>query len=253
MRILLSNDDGIFEPGLAALHAIAAEFGEVFVVAPATHQSAASHAITLTELIAEQVRIERHDPFDGIAVHGRPADCVRLAVLELMGSPPDLVISGINAGANVGVHVFYSGTVAVAAEGAMLGIPSVSFSLSTKNGAPDFRKAAAICRDVLARLIDNGLSAGELINVNIPSRNKPKGVMVVPQSSATLNDRYELANISADSGQRTYRLTHCGFAKAKRDTDISALDKGYVTVTPLTMTMPKSGSSPATWVMAVYW
>jgi 5'-nucleotidase len=130
MRILLSNDDGILAPGLAALHAAVRDLGEATVVAPSSPQSAAGHSITLkTPLVVHRVQVgDGEASFWGSSVDGRPADCVRLAVRKLLGRWPDVVLSGINAGANVGVNVFYSGTVAAAAEAAMLGIPAVALS-----------------------------------------------------------------------------------------------------------------------------
>ena len=128
MRILLSNDDGILAPGLAALHAAAKHFGEVTVIAPRSARSASGHSITIHKpLIVQHVPPNGPEKFAGISVDGSPADCVRLAIRRLLSEPPDLVCTGINAGANVGVNVFYSGTVAGAAEAAMLGIPAVAF------------------------------------------------------------------------------------------------------------------------------
>ena len=117
MRILISNDDGILSPGLAALYAVVADMGEVHVVAPDSPQSAAGHSITLRHpLVIQPVKVCSPQPFTGSSVNGRPADCIRLAIRNLLPSPPDLVLSGINEGANIGINVFYSGTVAAAAE-----------------------------------------------------------------------------------------------------------------------------------------
>jgi len=174
VRILLSNDDGIAAPGLAALRQAVADLGEVTVVAPAGPQSAAGHSITLTHpLTVRRLRVAHvQAAFDGLSVDGRPADCVRLAIRNLLPSPPDLVLSGINAGANVGVNVFYSGTVAAAAEAAMFGIPAVAFSAALHDNQPltpeQFAAVAAHCRRVLNQLLARGLAPGDLINVNIP-------------------------------------------------------------------------------------
>src|SRR5437870_10640840 len=118
MRILLTNDDGVYAPGLRAMRRELQKLGEVTVVAPATEQSAAGHSITLlTPLLVQEVLDEHNEPM-GWAVEGRPADCVKLAILELFQQPPDLVVSGLNAGSNTGINVLYSGTVAAAIEGA---------------------------------------------------------------------------------------------------------------------------------------
>ena len=161
MRILISNDDGILAPGLAALHAAVCDLGETTVVAPSSPQSAAGHSITLREPLAVR-RVMVNDsahPFWGNSVAGRPADCVRLAVRKLLAEWPDLVVSGINAGANVGVNVFYSGTVAAAAEAAMLGIPSVAFSAAYRASPDeiDYARARRLCRWVLDGLRAVGL------------------------------------------------------------------------------------------------
>ena len=242
MRILLSNDDGILAPGLAALHAVAAEFGETTVVAPSTPQSASSHSITLkTPLVVHRVQVgDGTDAFWGNSVDGRPADCVRLAVRKLLAQWPDLVLSGINAGANVGVNVFYSGTVAAAAEAAMLGIPAVAFSAGYDQAGDeiDYARAGAICRHVLDQLLAAGLQRGDLINVNLPTLKPgwPVGIRVVPQSTAELDDVYHHSVDS--SGRETYRLgDNYSFAKHYDDTDVACLADGYVTVTPLHVDM----------------
>ena len=242
MRILLSNDDGILAPGLAALHGAMCDLGEATVVAPSSPQSAAGHSITLkTPLVVHRVQVnDSPSPFWGNSVDGRPADCVRLAVRKLLAQWPDLVLSGINAGANVGVNVFYSGTVAAAAEAAMLGIPAVAFSAGYEQSAEeiDYVRAGAISRWVLDRLLAEGLHRGDLINVNIPSPRAgwPLGVRVVPQSTAELDDIYHQAVDSM--GRDSYRLGDgYTFAQHLENTDVACLADGYVTITPLHVDM----------------
>jgi 5'-nucleotidase len=197
VRILLSNDDGVDAPGLAALRSAVGDLGEVTVVAPVSPQSAAGHAITVYQPL-EVRRLVGVDVgaaggpgtagrpggpggpggFPAIAVDGRPADCVRLAIRNLLSEPPELVLSGLNHGANVGINVFYSGTVAAAAEGAMFGIPAVALSAAVdEEGNIDYPRAAALCRWVLDRLLDAGLARGDLFNVNIPplTRGRSRG------------------------------------------------------------------------------
>ena len=128
MRILLTNDDGLFAPGLAAIHQELLSFGQVSVVAPEECQSASGHSLTVREALVCSRQKVNHN-LTGWAVRGRPADCVKLAIRELLDSRPDLVVSGINAGANVGINVIYSGTVAAAVEAAFFRIPAVAFSL----------------------------------------------------------------------------------------------------------------------------
>jgi len=238
MRILLSNDDGVDSPGLAALRAAVDDMGEVRVVAPAVPQSAAGHAITLREsLLVRPARIGPGGQFEAACVTGRPADCVRLAIRQLLDWPPELVLSGINAGANVGVNVFYSGTVAAAAEAAMLGIPAVALSAELAEPPPDWPAIAACCRRVLDHLLAAGLAAGDLINVNLPARPEgPRGVRVARQSTAGLEDTYHRADDA--SGTEGYRLAdEYAFRHSPEDTDVAALAEGFVTVTPLHVDM----------------
>lgn len=238
MRILISNDDGILAPGLAALRAAVADLGEVTVVAPDSAQSAAGHGITLKRpLVVQRVRLGGAVPFEGLSVDGQPADCVRLAVHKLLDRAPELVLSGINAGSNVGINVLYSGTVAAAAEGAMCGIPAVAFSARIGDQA-DFPRIARLCRWVLNELLDAGLRPGELINVNIPELGpgRPRGVRVRRQSTAELEEDYRLHH-DAD-GREAYLLAEgFRFGPSRKDTDIEALAQGYITVTPLHVDM----------------
>jgi len=241
MRILLSNDDGITAPGLAAMRAALEGLGEVTVVAPDSPQSAAGHAITVhAPLKVKRLTVpgaEAGKEFLGISVDGRPADCVRLAIRMLLPQPPELVVSGINNGANVGINVFYSGTVAAAAEAAMFGIPAVAFSASNFAGPADFVRAATLCRSMLDELLAGGLGKGDLLNVNIPalSAGNPKGVRTVPQSTAGIDDTY-LTDTDAH-GQEQYQLGGEYSFAPQPNTDVSALGDGYITVTPLHVDM----------------
>ena len=238
MRILVSNDDGIGAPGLAALRAAVDDMGDVCVVAPESPQSAAGHAITVhAPLMVKRLTVEGSPGFLGISVEGRPADCVRLAIRNLLPEPPDLVLSGINAGANVGINVFYSGTVAAAAEAAMFGIPAVAFSASAAAGAIDYLAAAKLCRWVLDQLLAGGLGKGDLLNVNIPplAAGRPKGIRVVPQSTAGMEDEY-IGDTDA-SGAERYKLGDQYSFQHQADSDVEALNEGFITVTPLHVDM----------------
>src|SRR5882757_1330039 len=154
MRILLTNDDGVYAPGLRALRTELRTLGEVTVVAPAGEQSAVGHSITLlTPLLVQEVLDENNEPM-GWAVEGRPADCVKLALLELLKEPPDLVISGLNAGSNAGINVLYSGTVAAAIEGSFFQHTSIALSLATtKPKPPNFSAAAGYARQVIDQIL----------------------------------------------------------------------------------------------------
>jgi 5'-nucleotidase len=232
MRILLSNDDGIEAPGLGALRAAVQDLGHVTVVAPDTPQSAAGHGITVHQpLIVKRLNSPDGGELLGISVDGRPADCVRLAIRMLLEKPPELVLAGINHGANAGINVFYSGTVAAAAEAAMLGIPAIAFSASADSeGKFDFPRAAATCRWVLDQLLRAGLSPGDLFNVNLPA-GPPKGLSFVPQSTAGLEDTYR--GRPRGDGAEEYSLGSEYSFRHQADSDVSALAEGFITVTPL--------------------
>ncbi|MSR57656.1 MAG: 5'/3'-nucleotidase SurE [Planctomycetaceae bacterium] len=180
MQILLTNDDGIYAPGLEALARELTRLGTVDVVAPVVEQSGVSHSITYLEPLIVQ-DIYRNGRHFGRAVAGSPADCVKLAVLELCPTPPDLVVSGINAGANSGINVLYSGTVAGAIEGAFFGITSIAVSLA-ESEEPDFTRAAAYAVDLIEQLLALGVAPGTLWNVNIPELRPgwPVGVKTLP-------------------------------------------------------------------------
>ena len=151
MKVLLTNDDGIYAPGLMALYqALNSDF-EVVIVAPEAEMSAVGHAITLTSPLRVR-NINKNGSFFGYGVTGTPADCVKIAVQELLETPPDIILSGINLGANVGVNVLYSGTVSAATEGAFLGIRSAAISLDTLR-SPNFSFAARFSREIIRFMI----------------------------------------------------------------------------------------------------
>lgn len=241
MRILLSNDDGVSGPGLAALRGAVGDMGEITIVAPDGPRSAAGHGITLHHpLTVQDVHVGGAEKYDAISVDGSPADCVRLAIHSLLDEPPDLVLTGINAGANVGINVFYSGTVAAAAEAVMLGVRGVAFSLGVTDGEVDFARAGRLSRWVLDRLLEHGLGERELVNVNIPelSEGNPRGVRVVPQSTAGVEEFYD-RHIALD-GSKAYKLTaDYTFNHVPGETDVDALMEGYITVTPLHVDMTR--------------
>lgn len=235
MRILLTNDDGVYAPGLKALRAELLELGEVTVVAPAAEQSAVGHSITLlTPLVVQEVSDENQKPL-GWAVEGRPADCVKLALLELLPAPPDLIVSGLNAGANAGINVLYSGTCAAAIEGAFFHCTSIACSLEYTQPKPlDFARAAGLARGVIEQILAHGPVAGSLFNVNIPSfdRGPIRGIRCVPQNAAPYHESFDRR---IDPRGRVYFWSNPGLncPAPHPDTDVTALEEGYITVTPL--------------------
>src|SRR5436190_3325738 len=189
--ILLTNDDGITAPGLIAMYRHLTDLGDVQVVAPETVQSASGHGITLSQpLLTSKVEVE--NAFSGTAVAGSPADCVKLAISQLTPRRPDLVISGINSGANVGINVIYSGTVAAAIEAAFLGLPAIAFSLYLKRDIPpDYARTATLARHCIDQILQAGLRGGQVVSVNIPSLRpgeSPAGIKIVRQCTRPWND-----------------------------------------------------------------
>ena len=235
MRILLTNDDGISAPGILAIYKELIQLGEVTVVAPETVQSATGHGITLaTPLLTSQVTMS--DGVIGTAVDGRPADCVKLAVNQLLPKPPDLVVSGINSGANVGINVIYSGTVAAALEAAFLGLPAVALSLYLKNDVPtDYARAAKLSVGVIKDLLAKGLNGGQIASVNLPALKpgeNPAGTKFCRQCTRPWIDTYEKR---LDPRGRAYFWNSSVFklGDTEADTDVAHLRNGHITVTPL--------------------
>ncbi len=229
MRILLTNDDGIFAPGLAALYRKLIEIGDVTVAAPMDCWSGASHSITFAEPLA-CTKVTIAGLFTGIGVRGSPADCVKLAVMQLLDESFDLVVAGINCGANVGINVYYSGTVAAAMEAAFLRIPSAAISVAAEKET-DFDQAAEYGITALKRLLP--LQIGDVMNINVPrlSLGRPRGVRVVPQATSGFHEYYIPQGNTGD--EMTYLLAGGAPRQEKEPADTMTLTEGYITVTPL--------------------
>src|SRR5262245_13029533 len=233
MRILLTNDDGIYAPGLEALNDELQRLGSVDVVAPSVEQSGVSHSITYLEpLLAHEVF--RHGKLFGRAVRGSPADCVKVAVLQFCNAPPDLVVSGINAGANSGINVLYSGTVAGAIEGAFFGVTSIAVSL-TESENPDYPRAARLAVPLIEQIVAVDEGRGGLWNMNLPETRPgwPIGVKALPMGL----ERYgEAMERRIDPRGRPYFWTMTVLDDAHQlepGTDVEGLAEGYITLTPL--------------------
>jgi len=231
-RILLTNDDGIYAKGIEALFKEMKKDYDVTVVAPETEQSAVGHAITLMNPLRLKT-VKRNREFFGYAIDGTPADCVKLAIMELMKPRPDLLLSGINLGANVGINVIYSGTVSAATEGTMMGIPSMAISIDSF-GEPDFTGAARIARFLVQKIFEKGLPAGTSLNVNVPAipMGEIKGFALTKQGTSRFHEKFDRRldprnNIYYWLGGATWdRNTHA-------DTDAGALAKKMVSITPI--------------------
>ena len=239
MRILLTNDDGIYAPGLAAFEREARMLGDVTIVAPAVEQSGVGHSITfLRPLVVNE--IFDGDRRRGWAVEGSPADCVKLGIFEYCGERPDLVLSGINGGLNAGINVLYSGTVAAAIEGAFFGITSVAVSLEFSEHA-DFARAAVLARGAIEQILERKSPAPQLYNLNIPTAAltaaEPK-LRVVPMGLDHYGEQYEKR---VDPRGRNYYWAAYERRNPNRhaETDLTALSDGHMTLTPLDFDLTK--------------
>jgi 5'-nucleotidase len=241
--IFLTTDDGIYAPGLAAIERELRSLGEVVVVAPATEQSGVGHAITyLTPLTVKEVFHDDNGSGDrrwGWAVQGSPADCVKIGIDRFCPRPPDLVISGINSGLNAGINVLYSGTVAAAIEGAFFGITSVAVSLEFDEHTR-FDTAARLARRIIQQILERKGPEPQLYNLNIPTAalaGTPE-ICVAPMNVTRYGDSFERR---IDPWGREYFWLTGGppAAMAGHETDLSALAKGKVTITPLDYNMTR--------------
>ena len=230
MRILLSNDDGYFAPGLAALAQALAPLAEITVVAPERDRSGASNSLTL-----DRPLMLRQAPSGFYYVNGTPTDCVHLAVTGMLDHLPDMVISGINHGANMGDDTIYSGTVAAATEGYLLGIPSIAVSLANHN-AQHFDTAARVVVELVQRIQAQPPTEPMLLNVNVPDRawSDLSGLNVT-----RLGKRHKAESVVKTTNPRGQTVYWVGAAGAAQDagegTDFHAVANRFVSITPLQM------------------
>lgn len=224
MRILVTNDDGVFSPGLVALASVAARFGQVRVVAPDVEQSATSHSITIDRPL--KMSPTPVGDFKAFRVNGTPADCVALGLYRLDGA--DLVLSGINLGSNLGHEIWYSGTVAAARQAALLGVPAAAFSLVGGEGdRPRFRAVVAYVERVIRLLLEEPTLP--LVNVNLPP--EPKGIRWTRQSVRAHTGR--VVEGEDTFGRRNYWLAEAPLSDPDEGTDRWAAERGLVSLTPL--------------------
>ena len=255
MRILVTNDDGIQSPGLHALVRALRGWGEVWVIAPDREQSAVGHAITLSEpirLFPWTIEGANHT----FAISGTPADCVKLALTELMPARPDLVLSGVNRGENTGISVIYSGTVSAATEGTINGIPSIAISLGSFVSTR-FEAAALIGRRIAEVVAERGLPGETLLNVNVPDLplDEIKGIRVTRQGRTRFQETF--MKRADPRGKVYYWMDGAKLPLEETDTDGTALHEGYVTVTPIRLDfthhdfLPELRRWPLEWVAEV--
>ncbi len=244
MRVLLTNDDGLASPGLLALARAVRDVADTYVVAPEQERSAASHAITLHK----PLRVARAQLADtGLpawATNGTPADCVVLGVLDLLSTPPDVVVSGINVGANLGMDLIYSGTVSGAVEAALFGIASIAISVASFKDL-HWEPAAQFAARLVQAVAEHGLPPDTFLNVNVPNRPAAelRGVAITRQSSRRYVSRLEKRE--DPRGRDYYWLTGSpDGGESAAGTDARAVAEGWISVTPLHLDMTSTELSP---------
>ena len=231
-KILITNDDGIFSSGILALWEVVNPISNVSVIAPKNQQSAMSHALTLSKPLRAE-RIKRVNEFKGWSVSGTPADCVKIGLKNLLEVIPDLIISGINEGSNLGKNIFYSGTVSAAHEGALNNIPSIAISLNSFQ-SKNWESAKAITLKVIYYLLENKLPKGTFLNVNIPNckLDEVKGFKITEQGNQYFNDTFKKRTdprksdyywIDGEIIDEDKKLNYDGFA----------VKNNYVSISPL--------------------
>jgi len=232
MQILITNDDGINANGLDALQQEVRKIGKVTIVAPDGERSSISHGITLGRPLWYH-RVARRNKLYGYAVSGTPADCVKIAIGVILPRKPDLVISGINHGSNDGCSVFYSGTVAGAREGAMMGIPSMSVSLASFTSS-NFTASAKIAARIAKLILKKRLPSGTYLNVNVPDLppSKIKNVLITRQGREPIHGKF-LKRQDPLSRDYYWLTAEAPVVAEDLNNDTYALSKGYVTVTPV--------------------
>ena len=244
MRILISNDDGYLAPGLAALVKACEGLGEIDVVAPEQNASGTSNALTLHRPLSV-FRARGHDVMGYQVVNGTPSDCVHVALTGLLEQRPDLVLSGINNGANMGDDTLYSGTVAAAMEGYLFGVPAIAFSL-TEKGWLQLDAAAATARSVVEQVLARmTLAKPFLLNVNIPPR---ADAAQLPREITRLGRRHASEPVirqQSPRGETIYWIGPAGDAReAGAGTDFHAVAQGRVSVTPLQVDLTDHAGAP---------
>ncbi len=234
MHFLLTNDDGIYAKGLSALYQELSKVAECTIVAPETEQSAVGHAITISRpLIVKQAN--KDGRFWGHAVTGTPADCVKLGIKALAEKSVDLVVSGINLGANVGTNVIYSGTVSAATEGAIMGVPAMAISLDSHQRGSDFSFAARIAAKMAHFMLKDNPLLNIPLNINIPAipEKEIKGIVVARQGSARLMESFE-RRIGPRDNVYYWLAGETQIPDPEdKDSDGAALKRGFITVTPI--------------------
>jgi len=230
--ILITNDDGINAKGIAALANTMQQFGRVVVVAPSHPQSGMGHAITVNQ----PIRLNRSTIFNDIeayTVSGTPVDCVKMGIYEVLKQKPDLLVSGINHGANVSTNVLYSGTMSAAVEGAIENVPAIGFSLCDFHADADFSTAQTIVKQITELVLRNKFPEHVCLNVNIPKlpADKLKGWKICRQANAFWDDRFE-KRVDPFGHNYYWLMGDLHEINPENDTDLYYIEQGYATIVP---------------------
>ncbi|MBU1863388.1 MAG: 5'/3'-nucleotidase SurE [Candidatus Omnitrophica bacterium] len=241
MTILLTNDDGIQAKSIRELKEVLSDVDNCVVVAPASQKSASAHAISIAHDIEVSDYYYEND-FFGFQVEGTPADCVKLALCEIMKEPPAIIVSGINRGPNTGVSVYYSGTVSAAREGTIAGIPSIAVSMCSCE-YDNFTYACVLVKKIVTNILQKGLPEGIMLNINIPPLREQeiKGIRIARQAPSRFVEKY--IHRGENKGCTRYTLTgKMELVNAGSDNDEQTVRDGYVSITPLKLDLTSFSS-----------
>ncbi len=231
--ILITNDDGIDAPGIGFLTSFLQDFGKIFVVAPETGMSGMGHAVTIKnplriKSLGSEANIERY------SINGTPADCVKLALDQIIKQKPDMIVSGINHGSNHSINILYSGTLAAAIEGAMQNIPSAGFSMCNHNPNIDLEFMRPYVKNICMRLMQNGPAENTCLNINFPNTDKPSGIKVCRQSIGYWDEAFDAR---LDVHNQPYYWLKGNFVvnDIPEDSDEYALKNGFISIVPISL------------------
>ena len=230
--ILVTNDDGITAPGIRTLIKVMNQIGDVVVIAPDSPQSGQGHAITIDSILTcNPITIDEGEQLE-YSCSGTPADCVKIAVNEILNKKPDLCVSGINHGSNASINVVYSGTMSAAVEAGIEGIPAIGFSLLDYSWNADFAPLEDYIKKIALKVLHDGLPDGIVLNVNFPKVPSFKGIKICRQARANYAEEFDKR--TNPQGKEYYWLTGKleNFDKGE-DTDLAVLEKGYIAIVPV--------------------
>ena len=231
-KILITNDDGILSKGIYALWEAMQDLGDTFIAAPSVEKSASSHSLTLSDPLRVS-NAKRKNGFEGWSISGTPVDCVKIAIRSLMDDKPDVLVSGINHGANLGNNIMYSGTVSAAAEGMIMGIPSIAISLASHE-TDNYDVVKEFAKKIVKKVIVNGIPKDMLLNVNVPycSEEEVKGVRITKQGSQYFLDEFE-ERIDPRDGNYFWIKGEMIDEDKSIEFDGAAIKENYVSITPI--------------------